>query len=124
MGMAAAQPLRSQLAPGQTVPLRERLLLVTLFVTVLTSSIAFIEPSPHDALMGLLAVACLMAGVRFERKVVPLILLLMFWNVAGLLALLNVPTETTALQYEFRKLENDVAHLYEIICRVTTGQSG
>ena len=38
-----------------------------LFVTVLASSVAFIEPSPHDALMGVLAVAALIAGVRFQR---------------------------------------------------------
>ena len=69
----------------------ERLLLVVLYITVLASSVAFIEPSPHDGLMGVLALACLVAGVRFERHIALLFLLLLVWNVAGLLSLLNVP---------------------------------
>ena len=68
----------------------ERLLLIVLFVTVLVSSIAFIEPSPHDALMGALALACLVAGVRFERALVPLLMMLLLWNVAGLVSLISV----------------------------------
>jgi hypothetical protein len=77
----------------------QRLLLVVLYVTVLASSIAFIEPSPHDALMGVLALACLIAGVRFERHIALLFLLLLIWNVAGLLSLLNVPGQEQTLQY-------------------------
>ncbi len=64
---------------------------MVLYVTVLASSVAFIEPSPHDGLMGVLALACLIAGVRFDRHVALLLLLLLVWNVAGLLSLLNVP---------------------------------
>jgi hypothetical protein len=50
----------------------QRLLNFVLFITVLTSSIAFIEPSPHDALM------CAAGHVRrrtrpFDRKLVPLV---------------------------------------------------
>jgi len=75
----------------------ERLLLLVLFVTVLASSVAFIEPSPHDALMGVLTLACLVAGVRFERSIALLFLLLLVWNVGGLISLLNVAgTEQTA----------------------------
>lgn len=84
---------------AHAVPLRERILLVVLFVTVLMSSVAFIEPSPHDALMGVLAVACLVAGVRFERKAALLILMLLVWNVAGLMSLLNVSSNEKAIQY-------------------------
>ena len=70
-------------------PLRERILLTVLFVTMLIGSIAFIEPSPHDAMMGLLAVTCLIAGVRFDRIAALLLLLLVLWNAAGLVALMN-----------------------------------
>ncbi len=77
----------------------ERLLLIVLYVTVLASSVAFIEPSPHDGLMGVLALACLIAGVRFERHIALLFLLLLIWNVAGLLSLLNVPGLQATLQY-------------------------
>ncbi len=77
----------------------ERLLLVVLYVTVLASSVAFIEPSPHDGLMAVLALACLIAGVRFDRHVALLLLLLVIWNVAGLLSLLNVPGREQTAQY-------------------------
>ena len=65
--------------------LHERILLLVLFVTMLASSVAFIEPSPHDVLMGALALTCVVAGVRFPAHLllVPLILLLVIWNFAG-----------------------------------------
>ena len=50
-------------------------------------------------LMGVLALACLIAGVRFERHVALLFLLLLVWNVAGLLSLLNVPGQEQTVQY-------------------------
>jgi hypothetical protein len=99
MAMTAAPAMPAPAMRTQAVPFRERILLVVLYVTVLASSVAFIEPSPHDALMGVLAVTCLVAGVRFERKAALLILLLMVWNIGGLLSLLNVPTEQPAIQY-------------------------
>lgn len=79
--------------------LRERLLLITLFITVLASSVAFIEPSPHDVLMGVLAIAALIAGVRLERALVVPFVLLLIWNFAGMLALMNVPGEEKTIQY-------------------------
>jgi O-Antigen ligase len=79
--------------------LSERLLLMVLYVTVLASSVAFIEPSPHDALMAVLALACFAAGVRFERHIALLFLLLLVWNIAGLMALLNVPDQQQTLQF-------------------------
>jgi len=95
--MAVAQ--RPPMMVAQAAPLRERLLLVVLFVTVLASSAVFIEPSPHDALMGLLAVMCLIAGVRLERPLLVPFLLLLIWNVAGMMALLHVPGREKTVQY-------------------------
>lgn len=92
---AAALPLPQ--APAAA--LRERLLLVVLYVTVLASSLAFIEPSPHDGLMGVLAVACVIAGVRFERPLALLLILLLLWNVSGLIALFKVAGEEQTIQY-------------------------
>ena len=94
MGVAPAPPMQAH-----AVALRERILLTVLFVTVLMSSVAFIEPSPHDALMGLLAVACLVAGVRFERILALPLLLLLVWNVAGIMSLVNVVGEEKTVQY-------------------------
>jgi O-Antigen ligase len=81
------------------LPFTERLLHVVLYVSVLASSIAFIEPSPHDYLMGVLLVASLLAGVRFERALVAPLIFLVIWNVGGLMSLLNVPAEEKAVQY-------------------------
>jgi hypothetical protein len=44
--------------------LPRRLLHLVLFITVPTSSLAFIEPSPHDGLMLVLLVMCVAAGCR------------------------------------------------------------
>lgn len=85
--------------PPAVATLRERVLLMVLFVTVLASSVAFIEPSPHDALMGLLAVACLIAGVRFDRMLVVPLLLLLIWNIAGLVSVIQVVGEEKTVQY-------------------------
>jgi len=78
---------------------RERILLTVLYVAMLISSIAFIEPSPHDAMIGLLGVACLIAGVRFDRIVALLLLLLVLWNAAGLVALMNALNNDKSVQY-------------------------
>jgi hypothetical protein len=87
------------LTVGARAAVRERILLLVLFVTVLTSSIAFIEPSPHDVLMGALALACMVAGVRFPRLLLLPLVLLIMWSVAGMLSLLNVPDDDKAIQY-------------------------
>ena len=78
---------------------RERLLLMVLYVTVLASSVAFIEPSPHDALMGVLALCCVIVGVRIDRQIALLFILLIAWNIGGLLSLMNVPADQKAIQY-------------------------
>jgi hypothetical protein len=84
---------------AQTVPFTERLLLLVLFVTVLASAVAFIEPSPHDAMIGVLAVAAVVAGVRFDRTLVLPLLFLLMWNVSGLMSVTNVLSEEKTAQY-------------------------
>lgn len=94
-----APPLVPALPGAEAVPFRERLLLVVLYITVLASSVAFVEPSPHDALMGVLAVTGLIAGIRFDRKIAVMFLLLLIWNAGGLLSLTNVPERERTIQY-------------------------
>lgn len=96
---ASARTNGAGYAPVAATSFRERLLLVVLFVTVLASSVAFIEPSPHDGLMGVLAVACLIAGVRFNRTLVMLVLCLVIWDVSGLISLINVLDIDKTVQY-------------------------
>ena len=93
MAMASAPPKVS------VTPLTERILHVVLFVTVVTSSIAIVEPSPHDLLMSILALACFVAGVRFQRMLAVPLLLLLVWNFAGMMALIPVVGEERTIQY-------------------------
>jgi hypothetical protein len=79
--------------------LPQRLLNIVLFVTVLSSSIAFIEPSPHDLLMVVLFAICVAARVPFDRKIAPLVLLLTLWLVGAFFALIPVIDQRQAVQY-------------------------
>src|ERR1700686_1672858 len=84
---------------GPFSTLAQRLLNLVLFLTVLTSSIAFIEPSPHDGLMMVLFVMCVGARVGFDRKLVPLLLLIVLWLAGGLLSLIQVGDQAKDIQY-------------------------
>jgi len=84
-------------ATGSALP--QRLLNLTVFVTVLTSSIAFIEPSPHDALMLVLFVMCIAARVPFDRKLVPLLVMVTIWLLGGCLSLIQVGDQQATIQY-------------------------
>jgi hypothetical protein len=109
--LTVAAPLYAPAATAAATPLRERLLLVVLYVTVLASSAVFIEPSPHDALMGVLAVACVAAGVRFDARILPMFLFLLIWNVSGLMSLINVVGEQKTVQYSATSIYLAVAAL-------------
>ncbi len=82
-----------------TAPLAQRLLNIVLFVTVLLSSIAFIEPSPHDGLMIILLAMCVAARVPFDRKLIPLMLLLIVWLIGGFFSVIPVLDQKQTLQY-------------------------
>ena len=84
-------------AAAPTLP--QRLLNIVLFVTVLSSSIAFIEPSPHDLLMVALLAMCVAARVPFDRKIAPLVLLLTLWLVGAFFALIPVVDQKQTIQY-------------------------
>jgi hypothetical protein len=84
---------------GRFSALSQRLLNLVLFVTVLTSSIAFIEPSPHDALMIVLLFMCVGARVHFDRKLFPLVLLIAVWLIGGLMSLVQVGDNSKDIQY-------------------------
>jgi len=81
------------------VALPQRLLNVVLFLTVLLSSIAFIEPSPHDILMMVLLAVCVGARLPFDRKLAPLVVLLTIWLVGGCFSLMQVSDQSQNIQY-------------------------
>lgn len=80
-------------------PFRERVLTFILFITVLLSSVAVIEPSPHDFMMPVLAIAGLVAGIRFHRTLALPLLLLLAWNIAGLMSVMQVPEQEKTIRY-------------------------
>jgi hypothetical protein len=82
-----------------SAPLPQRLLNIVLFVTVLLSSVAFIEPSPHDGLMIVLLAVCVAARVPFDRKIIPLMLLLIVWLIGGFFSVIQVLDQKQTLQY-------------------------
>lgn len=84
---------------GHQSVIAQRLLNIVLFITLLTSFLAFIEPSPHDVLMLVLAAICVAARVPFDRKLLPLLLLLIAWLTGGLLALIQVGDNAKDIQY-------------------------
>jgi hypothetical protein len=77
----------------------QRLLNLILFLVALTSSIAFIEPSPHDGLMIVLLIACIAARVNFDRKLLPLIFLIGIWLIGGFFSLVQVGDNAKDIQY-------------------------
>ena len=86
-------------AIGDSPALAQRLLNVMLFVTMAFSSIAFIEPSPHDALMFVLLGVCVAARVPFDRRLLPLLILTIVWLLGGLLSLIQVGDQENTIQY-------------------------
>jgi O-antigen ligase len=86
-------------AAHSVVSRREAFLRNVLFVTMLLSGVAIIEPSPHDLMIVVLFVACMVAGVAIERLAVPLFFLLLIWSFGGLMSLPNVLGNTQAFIY-------------------------
>lgn len=77
----------------------ERLVNGLLFLTILSGFLVRIEPAPYEGLFALLAVACFAARVRVDRRLLPLIALLVAWNVGGLLSLIQVTHDTQAITF-------------------------
>jgi hypothetical protein len=92
-GPALARSDHRSAAPAQ------RVLNATLFVTLLLSSIAFVEPSPHDAMMFVLLAACVAARVTVDRKLIPLLILTIVWLIGGCMSLVQVGDQADTVQY-------------------------
>jgi len=90
MDARAATPALAIEHPGHSAAFAQRLLNLILFVTVLLSAIAFIEPSPHDVMMFVLLTACFTARVPFDRRLTPLLVLIVVWLVGGAMSLIQV----------------------------------
>lgn len=90
-----AAPMESRRVPAIAV----KLLHGALFLTILGSFLVFIEPSPYEVLSALLVFTCLLAGVTFDRKLLPLLLLLLLYNLGGAFALIPVIGEEPSRRF-------------------------
>ena len=91
--MSTPQPRAAAAPPAAPVhPPRVAVSLLhgALFLTVLGSFLVFFEPSPYEVLSALLAFTCLLAGVSLDRKLLPLIILLLLYNLGGSFSLIPV----------------------------------
>ena len=70
--------------------LADKFLHVTLYVTILSSFFVFVEPAPYEYLAIVLMVACVVARVRFNRMILPLVALLLVRDASGAMALLQI----------------------------------
>ena len=61
-----------------------------LFLAIAISGFVFVEPSPYEFAMVPLAFGCLIAGVAIRRELLPMIWLLLLWNVGGAIAYFRV----------------------------------
>lgn len=89
-----------RVAPPRRVPaVALSLLHGALFLTILGSFLVFIEPSPYEVLTALLTFTCLLAGVAFDRKLLPLVFLLLLYNVGGAFSLIPVIGDDAARRF-------------------------
>ena len=78
---------------------RGRLVNGLLFLTVIASPFVFIEPSPYEVVFALLALAFFGARVPLGRELVPLAMLLFFWNLSGVASLIPVLHDPKAVTF-------------------------
>ena len=68
----------------------ERLGDAVLFLTVASSSIVLIEPAPYDVLLSLHALVAFALGLALPRAMAPLVVLILLYDVGGLLSVTQV----------------------------------
>lgn len=94
------QPVPHAVAlPGRPPALAVGMLHGALFLTILGSFLVFFEPSPYEVLSGLLAFTCLLAGVTIDRKLLPLVILLLLYNLGGAFSLIPVIGDEPARRF-------------------------
>jgi hypothetical protein len=77
----------------------ERLINAVLFVLICSSSFIVVEPAPYEAIFVLLCVVGVIGRMRVEPAVIPLMLLLLFWNLSGAVALIELIEDITLVKF-------------------------
>lgn len=75
---------------GNTRSLGVKILEALLYICILLSFFTTVQPAPYEFLAMLLGVACLFARVPIDYKVMPLVIMLLVFEIGGLMSLMQV----------------------------------
>jgi hypothetical protein len=75
---------------GHTKPLGVKILEALLYICILSSFLTTVQPAPYEFLVLLLGVACLFARVPIDYKVMPLVIMLLVFEIGGFMSLMQV----------------------------------
>jgi hypothetical protein len=98
MARVAAMPGEAVYAPPLRASL-ERLRRALLWLMVASSSIVLVEPAPYDVLFLCVALVFAVTGMRFPVGVVPLLLLVILYNIGGAFSLIPFLDEQPSIMF-------------------------
>jgi hypothetical protein len=78
-----------------------RILEVMLFVCVAASFFTVLQPAPYEALIGLVALACLPAGASVDVKIMPMVFLMFVLQVGALMSLIPIWGDPDAMTFTY-----------------------
>jgi hypothetical protein len=94
--MSLAHPVP---ASGSLIVTREAFQNAALWLTVASGCVVFIEPAPFEVLFALTTIVFFLTGLRISLLFLPLIALLLLYNLGGMLSLLEVVENPKAVLF-------------------------
>ena len=97
----AASAYLADRAPSTAHPSRlaDIFLHATLYLCIASSFFVFVQPAPYEFLIGVLIFACLLARVRIDLKVLPLLFLMILRDVSGIYPFFYVMDRPRSVQF-------------------------
>lgn len=93
-------PIAAMSIPQMRVsPIADGMLHAMLYLTILSSFFVFVQPAPYEYLAAALGGCALLAGVSFDRKLMPLLLLFIVRDVSGVIALFPILDHDDSLRF-------------------------
>jgi hypothetical protein len=96
--MAVVQPASAPAAGGLIVT-REAFQNAALWLTIASGCVVFIEPAPFEVFFALTTVVFVLTGLRISLLFLPLIALLLLYNLGGAMSLLEVVENPKAVMF-------------------------
>ncbi|MGL4637750.1 MAG: O-antigen ligase domain-containing protein, partial [Beijerinckiaceae bacterium] len=94
----APDGLQSKLASGPTISIRA-IKNAAVWLLFFSGFMVFIEPAPFEIAFGLVTVVFLLTGLKLSIIYLPMIALLILYNIGGGLSLMSVLEETRAIWF-------------------------